>query len=621
MTRRTLLAAILLLLYAVPACAQDTTRVVSASGDTITLVGARVIDAGGTDPDPGPDPDPSPRDSVWISSVEADSVEVSVSFLEEELAVIAIGMRDPASNRPVCPPIRPDGDGLIRSPAVTWCQRANADYAVFAGDPFPRTLGTVTIPTKQGGTSPPPPPTGPPPTLPPPAGSVAELPRQKPDLPTGYPRQIHVPSGANLQAAIDLAQAGDELLLEPGGLYVAEHRLRNRGDQGWVRIATDLPSVPAGQRLELGHNLAKVTCRGTNCAAFRWDAGADGWELSLLEVTTEERHVNSPLVAHQTADTPQRILIDRVWSHPQTYVSRCALLNAEHVTIRYSQFTDCVNPGQQTQAVASWNHNGIWHVHDNYLEFAAMCTMFGGAARPAGVRPADVTIERNWCHVPPQFQGVYHSVANFEVKDVIRLHVRANVFDGGAWAFLLKSSSQQGVARMPVGTEDVTVEYNVLRNAGNCINLLRQQSGGPTLPMARVEFRHNICEQIGPDSQGWTGYTGQLFQILQGGADDLVVRNNTFDTRGNTFINGLNPAPGLVPGFVYEENVVNRATRYGMHTTGGSTWSDVWSSFTLGTTYGHCGNIKAPAVCQSAIPSGAGADVAEVRRQTAGVAN
>src|SRR5688500_10450571 len=52
------------------------------------------------------------------------------------------------------------------------------------------------------------------------SAAAAELPRAS--VNTAYPtanRQVRVPAGGNLQAAIDAAQAGDELLLAPGAVY------------------------------------------------------------------------------------------------------------------------------------------------------------------------------------------------------------------------------------------------------------------------------------------------------------------------------------------------------------------------------------------------------------------
>ena len=74
------------------------------------------------------------------------------------------------------------------------------------------------------------------------SATAAELPRVT--VNTAYPaaaRQIRVPAGANLQAAIDAAQAGDELLLAPGAVYSGNFYLRNKGAlNGWITIRTDV---------------------------------------------------------------------------------------------------------------------------------------------------------------------------------------------------------------------------------------------------------------------------------------------------------------------------------------------------------------------------------------------
>ena len=63
------------------------------------------------------------------------------------------------------------------------------------------------------------------------SATAAELPAGR--VNTAYPaaaRQIRVPAGANLQAAIDAAQPGDELLLAPGATYIGNFMLRNKGE-------------------------------------------------------------------------------------------------------------------------------------------------------------------------------------------------------------------------------------------------------------------------------------------------------------------------------------------------------------------------------------------------------
>ena len=83
-----------------------------------------------------------------------------------------------------------------------------------------------------------------------------------------------MPAGADLQAAINNAQPGDELLLAPGATYVGNFTLPEQGQQlEWIVIRTDLPDATIGSpgtrmtpSRAASANLAKILAR-TACTA------------------------------------------------------------------------------------------------------------------------------------------------------------------------------------------------------------------------------------------------------------------------------------------------------------------------------------------------------------------
>ena len=49
-------------------------------------------------------------------------------------------------------------------------------------------------------------------------------------------RTIHVPANGNLQAALDAANGGDRITLEPRATYRGPFRLRKKSTDGWIVV-------------------------------------------------------------------------------------------------------------------------------------------------------------------------------------------------------------------------------------------------------------------------------------------------------------------------------------------------------------------------------------------------
>src|SRR5262249_7957241 len=69
--------------------------------------------------------------------------------------------------------------------------------------------------------------------------TTAERPKASVDVPTGLEgRAVSVAAGANLQAALDQAQPGDVITLEPGASYAGPFTLPKKSGTEWITITT-----------------------------------------------------------------------------------------------------------------------------------------------------------------------------------------------------------------------------------------------------------------------------------------------------------------------------------------------------------------------------------------------
>lgn len=200
-----------------------------------------------------------------------------------------------------------------------------------------------------------------------------------------------VAPGADLQAAINAAQPGDTLLLEPGATYIGNFVLPVKTGGAPITITTaPHPNHPApGQRVSPAHasSLARIRS-GNPMPALTTAAGTHGWRIVLVEFGAnrdgygEIIQIGDASSAQNTlAKVPYDIEFDRVYIHgdPVMGQKRGIALNGSAVTIRNSYISDIKGVGMDTQAICGWNGPGPFVIENNYLEAAGENVMFGGS--------------------------------------------------------------------------------------------------------------------------------------------------------------------------------------------------------------------------------------------------
>lgn len=383
-----------------------------------------------------------------------------------------------------------------------------------------------------------------PPPLPPPSSGVAELPRAIPVVPAGLddaPCTVSVVA-SSLQSAVNQSRAGDVLCLAPGAVSRGTLTLPDRPDTGWVVVRTaPAPGQPSpGERVRPSQraSLATIEAQGSSAGVLA-AAGAHGWYLAALEVTTDSTIstwtnalIDLPTPSTQ-ADFARDIVFDRVWAHGWAHrpLRRCLSMQSMSTTVRESWLDECHEKGADSQAIVGWAGPGPYLITGNYLAGAGENVMFGGAdPRFPGVHPSDITITRNHVHTPISWRGVWTKKNLLELKNSDRVLIEGNVFDGSwgdgqtGYAVVLKSTNQGGTnAHRDQSTRNVTFWRNLIVRSAAALNLNGKGGNVNTDSVTRrvliaENYADSLCE-ISCDTRG---------VMLLSGARDAVFRRNTW---------------------------------------------------------------------------------------------
>jgi hypothetical protein len=405
---------------------------------------------------------------------------------------------------------------------------------------------------------------------------VPELPRDTVDvsLPVVTGRSIAVNAGDDLQAALDAAQPGDEVVLQAGATFTGTFVLRTKSGDGWIVIRSGGALPAAGTRVMPSDKsrLARLVADHAARPVLKTEAGAHHYRLIGLEITAEPgAKLGYTLVSlgdgsraqNTIALEPHHLVLDRVYIHgtPTLSFQRCVALNSAWTAIVDSWLSECHGKGVDSQAIGGWNGTGPYRIENNRLEGAAENIMFGGAdpAIPNAL-PRDIVIRQNHIIKPAEWKGVWSAKTLLEIKIGQRVLIEGNILENSwpdaqtGFAINIKSTNQNGRANWSE-TSDITVRYNLIRNTSHGVSISAHPERFPVVPASRMLFEQNVFDRIGTGT--YAG--GRLFQIA--GVDDLTLSHNTAISSHSFLI--LGNSPDLIERLTVVDNIF-AGSRYGL---------------------------------------------------------
>jgi hypothetical protein len=404
------------------------------------------------------------------------------------------------------------------------------------------------------------------------AETAAELPRASVEIPsaTSGGHAIAVPATGNLQEALDRAQPGDVIMLEPGATYLGPFTLPKKAGDGWITVRTAAPDdkLPPARRVGPPDASLMPKVVAPAAPALTSAAGAHHYRFIGLEIRPRRDTFVVNLVdlgseARSLDDLPHHIVFERCYVHgdPWKGSRRGIALNGREAAGVDSYLAEFKQSGADSQAIAVWNGAGPFKIANNHLEAAGENVMFGGVdPRIADLVPSDIEVRGNhftkalaWKSGEPGYEQNTWTVKNlFELKNARRVLIEDNLFEHNwsqsqsGFAILFTVRNQDGRAPWSV-VEDVTFADNVVRHVASGINILGRDDVHPSQLLRRLAVRNNLFEDVG--GSRW-GRAGTLFQLLNGGAR-ITIEHNTAMQTGSIIVAEGPPSEG----FVYRYNI------------------------------------------------------------------
>ena len=412
---------------------------------------------------------------------------------------------------------------------------------------------------------------------------------------------IRVRAGDDLQAAINDARPGDEVVLDAGASWRGTIVLpRKAGGAGGPYVTIRSSAIdalpPAGGRVSPSDapRMPKLLAPGAGEPALRTAPGAHHYRLIGLEITSAPRaqrvtelvQFGDGLAAQNKLESvPHDLVLDRCFVHGDAEVGarRGVALNSGRAEITGCHISDCMGRGEDTQAVMGWNGPGPFRIANNRLEGAGENIMFGGADPSIpNLVPSDIEVVGNHLTKPLSWRGRWTVKNLFELKNARRVRVEGNLMENN-WldaqegtAILFTPRNQGGAA--PWSTvEDVLFTNNIVRHTSSAIYLLGRDNLQPSRQARNITVSNNLFTDVGGERWGGRG----IFLLISGTAG-VRVEHNTVLHSGNVTAAFGDPNTG----FIFRDNLVLH-NAYGFHGDGRAPGNDAINFYFPGADVSH----------------------------------
>jgi hypothetical protein len=398
---------------------------------------------------------------------------------------------------------------------------------------------------------------------------------------------INVPSGGDLQAAINAAQPGDTILLQAGATWTGNYKLPVKSGTATITIrssAADSSLPAAGVRISPSYagSLAKIRSNA-NGAALRTSGAASNWRLMFLEFLPSVSNSSANLLelgaagSSQTtlASVPQHLVVDRCYFHGNaTYGQRRGIaLNSGDTQILNSYFSDFKGVNQDTQAIEGWNGPGPYLIENNYLEAAGENILFGGSDPSIpNLVPSNIEIRRNLISRPLAWMSQSWTVKNVvEFKNAENVTVEGNTIQNNwaagqqGYSIMFTPRNQGGTAPWTV-VKNITVQNNVIRHVAAVFDILGYDNLATSEQTSNIVIRNNLVYDVSTAYGTSSNPANGWFAIIGGGPKDITFDHNTVDNNGSDtifFYAGYSLTGTQIAGFVLKNNML-RDNKYGV---------------------------------------------------------
>ena len=304
---------------------------------------------------------------------------------------------------------------------------------------------------------------------------------------------IHLNSGDDLNAALQKAQPGDQLVLEAGSEFQGPVVLPNKkqrltgGQKKWITIRSsklsELPPVGHRVRPENADRMATIFTDSTY-PAITAEFGAHHFHFVGIEITSKSEQCfdlvrfgydrkQGSVQATKLDELPYKIVFERCYIHgnPMGSVRTGITMNTREFAVLDSFISEIHDKNAEAQALVGFNGTGPFKIVNNFLEGAGENVMFGGAdPKIDQIVPADILIERNYFFKPLRWkEGHPEYVQRWIVKNILefkcakRANVRGNIFEncwpaGQSGKAILFTPRNQGGKAPWVTVEDLVLQ-------------------------------------------------------------------------------------------------------------------------------------------------------------------